>query len=146
MAAAGLSPHPGTVLGIETDPSDPGLRLEKLNQISSLMTFANISAVGWLLRAPRPPHGPLGLGLMNDLGRLGQQRPSVKPEALEGSRSLINIDLALREAAYRRTDPGHPRRGLIKSGSTARPGRRGEAGSGVPLSKRPPRAWWAPAS
>lgn len=118
------------MLGIETDPGDPGLRLEKLNQISSLMTFANISAVGWPLWAPRLPHGPLGSALMNDLGRLVQQRPSVKPEALEGGRSLINIDLAPREAACRRADPGHPRRGLIKSGSTAQPGRRGVAGSG----------------
>lgn len=129
------------MLGRETDPGDPGLRLEKLNQISSLMTFANISAVGWLLWAPRPPHGPLGLALMNDLGRLVQQRPSVKPEALEGDRSLINIDLAPREAVCRTTDPGHPRRGLIKSGSTAQPGRRGVASLGVLLSKRPPQAW-----
>lgn len=89
------------------------------------MTFANISAVGWPLWAPRPPHGPLGSALMNDLGRLVQQRPSVRPEALEGGRSLINIDLAPREAACWRAGPGHPRRGLIKSGSTAQPGRQG---------------------
>lgn len=53
------------------------------------MTFANISVVGWPLRAPRLPHGPLGSALMNDLGRLVQQRPSVKSEALEGAQ-IIN--------------------------------------------------------
>lgn len=70
----------------------------------------------------------------------------MRPEALEGGRSLINIDLAPREAACRRASPGHPRRGLIKSGSTAQPGRQGAAGSGVLPSKRPPQAWWEPAS
>lgn len=49
------------MLGIVTDPSDPGLCFEKLNQISSLMTFANTSVVGWPLRAPSWPHGLLGL-------------------------------------------------------------------------------------
>lgn len=63
----------------------------------------------------------------------------MKPEALEGDRSLINIDLAPREAACKRAGPGHPRRGLIKSGSTAQPGRQGVAGSGALLSKRPHR-------
>lgn len=83
---------------------------------------------------------------MNDLGRLVQQRLSVKPEAPRGCRSLINIDLALKEAARGRAGPGHPRRGLIKSGSTAQPGRQGPAGSGVLLGKRPPQARLEPAS
>lgn len=73
----------------------------------------------------------------------------------EGGRSLINIDLAPREAAHGRAGPGHPRCSLIKSGSTAQPGRRGVAGSGVLLSKKhhhhhhttpPPQAWLEPAS
>lgn len=64
--------------------------------------------------------------LMNDLGRLVQQRSSVKPEAPgAGDRSLINIDLVPREAARGRAGPGHPRRSLIKSGSTAQPDAKG---------------------
>lgn len=64
--------------------------------------------------------------LMNDLGRLVQQRPSVKPEAPgAGDRSLINIDLVPREAARGKAGPGHPRRSLIKSGSTAQPDAKG---------------------
>lgn len=64
----------------------------------------------------------------------------MKPEAPgAGGRSLINIDLVLREAARGRTGPGHPRRGLIKSGSTAQPGRQGVAGSRGLLNQRPHR-------
>lgn len=91
-----------------------------------------------------PLHGLTGCGapqLMNGLGRLVQQRPSVKKETSgvgAGCGSLINIDLAPREAARGRAGPGHPRRGLIKSGSTAQPGRQGAAGSGVFLSKSLP--------
>lgn len=61
----GLPPHIGvsvTVLGIGTDPGDPGLHFEKLNQISSLMTLPNTPVVGQPLQAP--PQA-LGLGLMN---------------------------------------------------------------------------------
>lgn len=50
------------MLGIGTDPGDPGLHFEKLNQISSLMTLPNTPVVGQPLQAP--PQA-LGLGLMN---------------------------------------------------------------------------------
>lgn len=124
MNGASPSPHPGLImLGIETDPSDPSLCFEKLNQISSLMTLPNTSAVAGLCE---PLNRLLGLWLMNDWGRLAQQRPSVKPEAPEelrgGGGSLINIDLAPKEAAHWRAGSGHPRRGPIKLGSTAQPG------------------------
>lgn len=49
----------------------------------------------------------------------------------EGCRSLINIDLAPKEAACWRADPGHPRCGPIKSGSTVLPRRQGTTGSRV---------------
>lgn len=62
----------------------------------------------------------------------------MKPGAPSGGRSLINIDLALREAARWRVGPGHPRCGLIKLGSTAQPGHQGAADSGVLRSKKGP--------
>lgn len=114
------------------------------------MTFANTSEVGWPLCAPPRPRGLLGSQLMNDSGRLVQQRGSVKPEApREGGRSLINIDLAPREAALGRAGPGHPRRGLIKSGSTAQPRRLRGGRLRDTLEPTPPTpipAWLEPAS
>lgn len=71
---------------------------------------------------------------------------SESPGVGVGGRSLINIDLAPKEAARWRAGPGHPHRGPIKSGSTAQPGRQGATGSGVLLSQRPPLAWLEPAS
>lgn len=41
-----------TMLGIGTDPCDPGLHFEKLNQISSLMTLPNTPVVGQPLQGP----------------------------------------------------------------------------------------------
>lgn len=40
------------MLGIGTDPGDPGLHFEKLNQISSLMTLPNTPVVGQPLQGP----------------------------------------------------------------------------------------------
>lgn len=62
----------------------------------------------------------------------------MKPGAPSGGRSLINIDLAPREAACGRAGPGHPHRGLIKLGSTAQPRHQGAADSGVPRAKKAP--------
>lgn len=54
----------------------------------------------------------------------------MKPEALRAGegrgRSLMNIDLVPREAARGRAGPGHPRCGLIMSGSTAQLRHHGE--------------------
>lgn len=74
----------------------------------------------------------------------------MKPGAPSGGRSLINIDLAPREAACGRAGPGHPHRGLIKLGSTAQPRHQGAADSGVLQSKKGPHrpgwsllpGWW----
>lgn len=58
----------------------------------------------------------------------------------------MNIDLVPREAARGRAGPGHPRRGLIKLGSTAQLRHQEETGLGGLLSQRAPWAQLEPAS
>lgn len=49
-------------------------------------------------------------------------KPEAPGELGVGGGSLINIDLAPKEAAHWRASSGHPRRGPIKLGSTTQPG------------------------